>query len=139
MCDFEKLLKIFDKGWYWQYFYRMRLKWYFCSSFSKRSNFGFSWKKKWGFSDKKAWIFCQIWLICQVWYTISLKLCFYSRIFKMFRFWILSEKNSEFFKNAIIHRKLSASRNVLMLKGSQTFKFGFFWEKKMFFFGKKAW
>ena len=46
-------------------------------------------------------------------------------------------KKSEFFKNAMVHRKLSASRNVLMLKGSQTFKFGFFWEKKMFFSEKK--
>ena len=111
----------------------------FAQNFSILSNFGFSWKKKWGFSDKKAWIFCQIWLICRVWYTIRLKLCFYSRILKTFRLWVLSEKFLEFFRNAKVQGKLSASRNVLMLKGSQTFKFGFFGKKVAFYSGKKAW
>ena len=90
-----------------------------------------------GVLGKKLEIFCQNWLIWQVWFTVSLKLCFHSRILKMFRFWILSEKYSEVFKNAKVQGKLSASRNVLMLKGSQTFKFGFF-EKKDVFCSKKS-
>ena len=76
-------------------------------------------------------------LVWHVWYTICLKLCFYSRILKTFKIWILSEKILEFFKNAKFHGKLSASRNFLMLKGSQTFKIGFFGKKDVFCSQKK--
>ena len=103
----------------------------FAWKISKDSSFGISWKNRCGFG-KKTWIFSQNRLIWQVWYTIRLKLIFYSRILETFRFWILSEKSLEFFKNAKVQRKLRASRIVLMLKGSQTFKFGFFGKKRCF-------
>ena len=114
----------------------MRLKWDFCLKILKSFKLWNFLEKQVGFWEK-TWIFCQNRFIWQVWYTIRLKLCFYSRILKTFRFWILSENFLEFFKNAKVQGKLSASWNVLMLKGSQAFKFGFSGKKRYFLFKKK--
>ena len=62
------------------------------------------------FRIKKLEFFCQNWLIWQVWCTIRVKFCFCSRILKTFRFWLLSEKPLDFFKNAKNQKKKSRRR-----------------------------
>ena len=110
---------------------------FFAWKFWKISNFGFSRKNKWVSSEKKLDFFCQNRLIWQVGYTIRLKLCFYSKIIKSFRFWIFWKVFLDFFKNAKVKKKLlSASRNVLMLISSQNVQDLDFLEEKTFFWEK---
>ena len=133
MGNFKKLLNLFEKGWYYQYFYRMRLKWFFCWKILK--NF-----KLWILSEK------QVRFLGFFPKSINLASLMYNPPQIVFllknsqNVWILdsSRKISGFFQKRKISKKLwNASQIVIMLKKSQNVQILVFLEERMLFSEKK--